>query len=150
MREGSALPSPRPSSSVREANLPKTVALLLAFTLALPAVSLAAGIPQPEGYRLSDYRSPTPDGVTGATTVDTQAVQSLLSQGRVIPIFVQRLERSTLPGGPWLQSKPYRQIPGSVWLPNVGVGAPDAATLVHLKVRGTEVVAALELRDLRY
>lgn len=135
---------------MREANLPKTVALLLAFTLALPAVSLAAGIPQPEGYRLSDYRSPTPDGVTGATTVDTQAVQSLLSQGRVIPIFVQRLERSTLPGGPWLQSKPYRQIPGSVWLPNVGVGAPDAATLGWFESHLDRLTSGDRARDLLF
>ncbi|WP_451982416.1 PQQ-dependent catabolism-associated CXXCW motif protein [Azospirillum endophyticum] len=101
---------------------------LLALTL-LASPAVAAGVAQPEGYRLSDYRSPTPDGVAGAETVDTSDVQSLLSQGSLIPIFVQRLERSTLPGSPWLQSKPYRQIPGSVWLPNVGVGAPDPATL---------------------
>ena len=115
--------------SWRGRSLPKFVTLFL--TLVLTAPALGAGIPQPEGYRLSDYRSPTPDGVAGAETVDTPTVQALLSQGRLIPIFVQRLERSTLPGGPWLQSKPYRQIPGSVWLPNVGMGAPDPATLAR-------------------
>ncbi|PWC34519.1 sulfurtransferase [Azospirillum sp. TSO35-2] len=109
--------------------------MTLAVAIALVASTLSAsaarasGVPRPEGFRMSDYRSPTPDAVSGAETVDTAAVQALVAQGRTVPIFVQRLERSTLPGGPWLQSKPYRQIPGSVWLPNVGVGAPDAATL---------------------
>ncbi|MBK1842524.1 PQQ-dependent catabolism-associated CXXCW motif protein [Azospirillum sp. YIM B02556] len=107
-------------------------------------------MPQPEGYRLSDYRSPTPDGVAGAETVDTPAVQSLLSQGRLVPIFVQRLERSTLPGGPWLQSKPYRQIPGGVWLPNVGVGAPDPATLGWFESQLDRLTGGDRSRDLLF
>lgn len=173
---GSVLPPPYPSPAVREKelggkaaefplprsgggvgrgpsrrgrNLPKIAALLLALTL-LTTPALAAGVPQPEGYRLSDYRSPTPDGVAGAETVDTPAVQALLSRGRIIPIFVQRLERSTLPGGPWLQSKPYRQIPGSVWLPNVGVGAPDAATLGWFASNLERLTSGDRARDLLF
>ena len=33
-----------------------------------------------DGYRISLYRSPTPNQVTGATIVDTPALQALLSQ----------------------------------------------------------------------
>ncbi|WP_455179694.1 rhodanese-like domain-containing protein [Azospirillum melinis] len=140
---------PRPAREVRwGSTLPPVAALLL--TLALITPTLAAGIPQPDGYRLSDYRSPTPDGVLGAETIDTPAVQALLSQGRLIPVFVQRLERSTLPGGPWLQSKPYRQIPGSVWLPNVGVGAPDPATLAWFESELDRLTGGDRSRDLLF
>ncbi|ALG72286.1 sulfurtransferase [Azospirillum thiophilum] len=122
--------------------------LLTAAALAAPAH--AAGVPQPDGYRMSDYRSPTPDGVAGGETADTPAVQALLAQGRTVPVFVQRLERSTLPGGPWLQSKAYRQIPGSVWLPNVGMGAPDPATLAWFESQLERLTGGDRNRDLLF
>lgn len=107
--------------------LPAAAALCAVLLLALPAV---AGVPEPDGYRLSDYRSPTPDALTGATTLDTGGARALLERGGAIPINVLKLERSTLPGAPWLLPKPQRQIPGSLWLPNVGLGdpPPDIAT----------------------
>nr|WP_255636022.1 rhodanese-like domain-containing protein [Azospirillum sp. 412522] len=134
-------------ASGRGRHFPKLTTLLL---LALTTPAFASGVPQPEGYRLSDYRSPTPDGVAGANTVDTPGVQSLLSQAHPIPIFVQRLERSTLPGGPWLQSKPYRQIPGSVWLPNVGMGAPDTVTLGWFESQLNRLTGGDRTRDLLF
>lgn len=111
-------------------------ALLAAALLAAPieaallaAPAHAAPVEEPPGFRLSDYRAPTPPGLAGAVTVDTDAVRALLDRGGAVPIYVQKLDRSSLPGAPWLLSKPFKQIPGSVWLPNVGLGAPDAATL---------------------
>ncbi|MBP2299402.1 rhodanese-like domain-containing protein [Azospirillum picis] len=125
--------------------------LALLALLALPAgPARAGGIPQPDGFRQSDYRSPTPDGLDGAETVDTPGVQALLAGGSVRPIFVQRLERSTLPGGPWLQSRPYRQIPGSVWLPNVGVGAPDAETMSWFTAQLDHVTGSDRNRDILF
>lgn len=59
--------------------------------------SAAGGVPEPDGYRLSDYRAPTPDGLAGATTLDTEGVRALLERGGAIPINVLKLERSTLP-----------------------------------------------------
>ncbi|NYZ12748.1 PQQ-dependent catabolism-associated CXXCW motif protein [Azospirillum sp. RWY-5-1] len=106
---------------------PTAAALCAALLLFTPPV-LAGGVPEPEGYRLSDYRAPTPDGLAGATTLDTDGVRALLERGDAIPINVLKLERSTLPGAPWLLPAPRPQIPGSLWLPNVGTGAPDAGT----------------------
>ncbi len=108
-------------------------ALLATALLAGPA--FAAPVEEPPGFRLSDYRAPTPAGVTGAVTVDTAAARTLLERGAAIPIYVQKLDRSSLPGAPWLLSKPFAQIPGSVWLPNVGLGAPDPATLAWFQAQ---------------
>ncbi|MCG5242654.1 rhodanese-like domain-containing protein [Azospirillum doebereinerae] len=109
------------------------LATLLAAGLLLAAPLRAAPpeipVEEPAGFRLTDYRAPTPPGLAGATTLDTGAVRALLERGGALPIYVQKLDRSSLPGAPWLLSKPFRQIPGSVWLPNVGLGAPDPATL---------------------
>lgn len=107
------------------AHLPAALCLAL---LLVTAPAAAGGVPEPDGYRLSDYRAPTPDGLAGATTLDTDAVRALLECCGAIPINVLKLDRSTLPGTPWLLATPQRQIPGGLWLPNVGVGAPDAET----------------------
>ena len=94
-------------------------ALLLAFLSgAAPAAE-----PVPDGYRMTDYRSPTPAGLPGATTVDASQARALVEAGEALPVNVLKLDRSHLPGGPWILPKPFAQIPGGVWLPNVGLGA---------------------------
>ncbi len=109
-----------------------------AFALAL-AAGLAAGpasgadaptqVPVPDGYRIGDYRAPTPAELPGATTVAAAAARALVMEGKAIPINVLKAERSTLPGTPWLVAEPVDMIPGGVWLPNVGTGSlkPDMA-----------------------
>ena len=101
-------------------------AVVLAGLLA-GGVLAADAVPVPDGYRMTDYRAPTPAGLPGAVTVDTAKARTLIESGDVVAVNVLKLDRSTLPGGPWLLPKPFRQIPGSVWLPNVGLGAltPD-------------------------
>lgn len=103
--------------------------VFMAITMATLGAGLllsgpAAAVDEPAGYRMDGYRSPTPAGLAGATTVDTATARALIDSGQAIPINVMKLDRSTLPGGPWIMAKPFRQIPGSVWLPNVGLGDP--------------------------
>ncbi|MCW2237818.1 rhodanese-like domain-containing protein [Azospirillum canadense] len=96
-------------------------ALLLAF---LSGAALATEpVPIPDGYRMANYRSPTPAELPGAVTVDTAQARALVEAGGALPVNVLKLDRSTLPGGPWIVPKPFPQIPGGVWLPNVGLGA---------------------------
>lgn len=98
-------------------------AMLLMAALAQP-VSAGGPVPEPAGYRLDGYRAPTPATLAGAVAVDTAAARRLVEDGAVLPVNVLKLERSTLPGAPWLLGKPTPQIPGGVWLPNVGLGEP--------------------------
>ena len=105
------------------------IRVFMAMTAAILGAGLlmagpAAAVDEPAGYRMDGYRSPTPAGLAGATTVDTAAARTLIDGGQAIPINVMKLDRSTLPGGPWIVAKPFHQIPGSVWLPSVGVGDP--------------------------
>jgi len=79
-------------------------------------------VAEPAGYRLDGYRAPTPAALAGAVTVDTAAARRLVEEGTALPVNVLKLERR--PGGPWLLAKPTPQIPGGVWLPNVGLGEP--------------------------
>ena len=96
---------------------------LLSVNALAPKALAADAVPVPDGYRMTDYRTPTPAGLPGAATVDTAQARALIESGNVVAVNVLKLDRSTLPGGPWLLPKPFRQIPGSVWLPNVGLGA---------------------------
>jgi len=85
---------------------------------------------EPEGYRLEDYRSPTPATLKGAHVIDTpQAFE--LWQGKSAA-FVDALARppkpADLPPQTVWRDKPRADIPGSVWLVNTGFGALAEAT----------------------
>jgi PQQ-dependent catabolism-associated CXXCW motif protein len=98
---------------------------MAAIALACVASAEAAGVPEPEGYRLDDYRAPVPDSVAGGRVLHTDAVKAMIDRGGVALIDVLPAPRR--PEGmrsdmPWLPV-PRRDLPGSLWLPDVGRGA---------------------------
>jgi PQQ-dependent catabolism-associated CXXCW motif protein len=80
---------------------------------------------EPTGYRMDNYRAPTPSTLTGGTVLDTAGVQSLIAGPGVILIDVipQQKKPDNLPANTLWIPKARRNIPGSVWLPDVGRGA---------------------------
>lgn len=78
---------------------------------------------EPAGYRMEGYRAPVPATLRGATVVSTAQARRLRDSGA---IFVDVLPRppkpAGLPEGTIWRDRPRRDIPGSVWLPNVGYG----------------------------
>lgn len=111
-------------------------AVALAFgVLALGAAAgpaLAAGVPEPDGYRLEEYRAPVPDTLAGATVLDTAAAARLWKDGDAI--FIDAMPRpvkpANLPEGTVWHDKPRTSIEGSHWLINTGYGklSPEAET----------------------
>jgi PQQ-dependent catabolism-associated CXXCW motif protein len=101
-------------------------ALALLAALAGPA---AAAPPEPDGYRMDDFRAPVPATLAGATVVDTDAAEALWRAGDAV--FVDVLPRAPKPAnlGPGViwRDRPHDSIPGAIWLPNAGYGAlhPD-------------------------
>jgi PQQ-dependent catabolism-associated CXXCW motif protein len=87
-----------------------------------PAGPVAA--PEPPGYRMEDYRAPTPATVGGGTTLDTMAAQKLWEKERAVWIDVLAAPRrpENLPASAVWLPVPRRDIPGSLWLPEVGRG----------------------------
>lgn len=81
--------------------------------------------PEPPDYRMDDFRKPTPATLAGATVVDADKAYDLWKAGGAV--FVDVLPRApkppNLPAGTVWRDKPRKNIPGSVWLPNVGYGA---------------------------
>lgn len=97
-------------------------ALALCLLLAAPA---AAAPPEPQGYRMDNYKAPTPATIAGGTALDTAAAQQLWKKGGAVWIDVLAAPRrpANLPASSVWLPLPHRDIPGSLWLPDVGRGA---------------------------
>ncbi|HEY1299750.1 MAG TPA: PQQ-dependent catabolism-associated CXXCW motif protein [Stellaceae bacterium] len=100
------------------------------FAVAVCGVAEAAAqVPAPPGYRLDHYKAPTPANVPGGTALDTPAAHKLWQQGGAVWIDVLAAPKrpANLPAQSVWMPLPRRDIPGSLWLPDVGQGAlnPD-------------------------
>lgn len=89
--------------------------------LALAAVAAA----EPSGYRTEDYRGPTPATLAGARVLSTSQARALWQAHAAVFIDVlpQPPKPDGLPPGTIWRPQPRRDIPGSIWLPDVGYGA---------------------------
>ena len=88
-------------------------------------ISARAETLEPEGYRLDDYRAPTPETVAGGVVIDTEGAYKLWQAGGAIWVDVLPAPRrpENLPPQALWMPVPRRNIPGSLWLPDVGRGA---------------------------
>lgn len=88
-------------------------------------------VPEPAGYRTAEYRAPVPASLSGAATVSTSELQALLAAET--PVLIDVLPAPRPPadraGSRIWRDAARANIPGSVWLPNVGYGelAPEFA-----------------------
>lgn len=114
----------------RRATRGRGAALAAALGLAVAsATPILAGepafVPEPDGYRMEDFRAPVPATLSGAKVLSTGGLQDLLtSRGDIVLIDVlpaPRRPANLRPGALWLPPE-RRNIPGSVWLPNTGFG----------------------------
>jgi PQQ-dependent catabolism-associated CXXCW motif protein len=102
----------------------------LSFAFAFIANLVAhAQPPEPEGYRMDDYRAPSPATVPGGVLLDTDAAHQLWESGAAVWIDVlpaPRRPENLPPSALWMPLR-HRDIPGSLWLPDIGRGAlsPD-------------------------
>jgi PQQ-dependent catabolism-associated CXXCW motif protein len=99
-----------------------SVALLF---ISLSGSAVAEGIEEPAGYRFEPYRAPTPSRLAGAVTLDTAAAERMWRDG--VALFVDVMPRevrpANLPPGTVWRDRRRDNIPGSIWLANVGYGA---------------------------
>jgi PQQ-dependent catabolism-associated CXXCW motif protein len=107
-----------------------TVCVVLAVIL-LAAPAQAADISEPEGYRLEDYRAPTPATLHGAKVVGTAEAEQIWRAGSAsfVDVMPRPPRPRNLPEGTLWRDKPRSNIPGSIWMPDTGYGelAPSMA-----------------------
>jgi PQQ-dependent catabolism-associated CXXCW motif protein len=99
---------------------------MIALALALTATAaVAQAPPEPAGYRLDDYRAPVPATIAGGSAIGTVEAEALWREGRAV--FVDVLPAPRRPDGLGAEALwkpvPRHDIPGSLWLPEVGRGA---------------------------
>lgn len=104
-----------------------TWAVTLLWALACTACVRApgAGVEEPAGYRMDDYRTPVPATLRGATVVDARQLHALIErEPDTVPIDVLPAMRKPpdFPPDRLWRPPPRYNLPGSVWLPNVGDG----------------------------
>jgi PQQ-dependent catabolism-associated CXXCW motif protein len=99
------------------------VCLALAVTL-LAAQARAAEISEPEGYRLEDYRAPTPATLRGAKVIHTAEAERIWRgrEATFVDVMPRPPRPRNLPEGTLWRDKPRSNIPGSIWLPDTGYG----------------------------
>jgi PQQ-dependent catabolism-associated CXXCW motif protein len=80
---------------------------------------------EPQGYRMDDYRTPTPETVAGGVVLDTDAAYELWKSGSAVWIDVLPAPRrpANLPISALWMPVPHRDIADSLWLPDIGRGA---------------------------
>jgi PQQ-dependent catabolism-associated CXXCW motif protein len=98
---------------------------LLALVVAVAGAALAQGpVPEPDGYRLQDYRAPTPTTLSGARTITTAQAQDIWKRGDgvFLDVLPHPPRPPNLPAGTIWRDRERLDIPGSVWLPDTGYG----------------------------
>ena len=79
---------------------------------------------EPDSYRQSDYRAPTPATLKGARVLTTEAAAAMWRGGDAafIDVLPQAPRPKNLPADVVWREKPRADIPGSLWLPDTGYG----------------------------
>jgi PQQ-dependent catabolism-associated CXXCW motif protein len=105
--------------------LRSALAAALAVALIAPIAASADDPPsEPDSYRQSDYRAPTPATLKGARVLTTEEAAAMWRAGQAA--FIDGLPQAprpkNLPADVVWRDKPRFDIPGSLWLPDTGYG----------------------------
>jgi PQQ-dependent catabolism-associated CXXCW motif protein len=103
----------------------------------------AAAPPEPSGYRMDDYRAPTPPTLRDATVLTTEEAHALWvkRQAAFIDVLPRPPRPTGLPTSTIWRPKPRFDIPDSIWLPDTGYGTLAPAMEAYFE-RGLEQASA--------
>jgi PQQ-dependent catabolism-associated CXXCW motif protein len=142
----------RPESPVRMDGWKLRSALAGALGVALIASCAAAASdapPEPDSYRESDYRAPTPASLKGARVLTTEEAAAMWRAGDAafIDVLPQAPRPKGLPADVVWRDKPRFDIPGSLWLPDTGYGELAPVMLDYFR-RGLDKALGSRMRPL--
>jgi PQQ-dependent catabolism-associated CXXCW motif protein len=95
--------------------------------LVLTLFCVAAGpnaVSEPIGYWTGSAQAPVPQSIAGGAVIHTAALRALLRTARPILVDVAAAPRkpsALAPGALWMPLG-HRDIPGSLWIPDAGLG----------------------------
>jgi PQQ-dependent catabolism-associated CXXCW motif protein len=112
-----------------------TVVAIGFMTLIGSDIRSQAPPPEPSGYRIEDYRAPTPATLAGARVIVTKEAEGLWKSGTVfVDVLAHAPRPANLPAETIWREKVRMNIPGSIWLPDTGYGALAVETERYLRV----------------
>jgi PQQ-dependent catabolism-associated CXXCW motif protein len=93
--------------------------------LAAPVRAAHSAVPEPNSYRMSDYRTPTPTTLDGKPALTTAEAHDLWLKraAAFVDVHPQPPKPANLAPGTLWRDAPRFDIPGSIWLPDTGYGA---------------------------
>jgi PQQ-dependent catabolism-associated CXXCW motif protein len=103
-----------------------------------------AAPPEPDGFRIDDYRAPVPATLKGGEVVHTEQMRDIVGRRDAVLIDVlpaPRRPEGMRPGTPWLP-QPHQTLPGARWWPDVGRGALSAELEAAFHLRLQQVAGA--------
>jgi PQQ-dependent catabolism-associated CXXCW motif protein len=117
----------------------EAIVLLAAGFLGLSGPAWAGDVAEPSGYRMDEYRAPMPDTLSGATVLTTKQAEALWREKKAVffDVMPYTPKPANLPAGTIWRDKVRDDIPGSIWLANVGYGALSEETAAYFR-RGLE------------
>lgn len=131
-------------------NLRAALVAALGFTV-LATFRAGAGdaVLEPDSYRQSDYRAPTPTTLKGARVLTTEEAAAMWRDGGAafIDVLPQAPRPKNLPADVVWRDKPRSDIPGSLWLPDTGYGELAPIMLDYFR-RGLDKALAGRQRPL--
>lgn len=113
----------------------RIAALAVAVAMALPPAANAQAVPEPDGYRMEDYRAPVPGSLAGGAVIGPERAHEIWQAGEAgfIDVMPRPPRPANLPEGTIWRDKPRESIPGAIWLPNVGYGAIAEVTAEYFR-----------------
>lgn len=113
----------------------EAVLLLTVGPLGIMEPAWAGGVDEPAGYRLDEYRAPVPDTLRRATVVTTAEAEALWRGKKAVffDVMPNTPKPTNLPPGTIWRDKLRKDIPGSIWLANVGYGAISEETANYFR-----------------
>jgi PQQ-dependent catabolism-associated CXXCW motif protein len=113
------------------------IALLLAAALTCPASTAGEPepVPEPENYWVGPINGPVPATLRGAHVIDARALARLIARGGALIVDVSNLPRRPegLSDDVLWDPPPHLGIPGSHWIPGVGLGVLPASADEHFR-----------------
>jgi PQQ-dependent catabolism-associated CXXCW motif protein len=94
-------------------------------------------VPEPTDYRTNDYRMPVPRTLQGATVVNADDAEKMMTAKSAvfIDVYPRAPKPPNLPAGTIWRDVPHASIAGAHWLPNVGYGVLSPEFEAYFKSR---------------
>lgn len=91
--------------------------------------------PEPDGYRMDEYRKPVPATLKGATVLTPEKASEMWTNKSAIfiDVYPRAPKPPNLPAGTFWREPVHHTIENATWLPNVGYGVISPATEEYFK-----------------